>query len=578
MIDFWRNLGRKEAINWIAVVLLLLIQLNGALLVDFDLNLSGKMPLFWLANALPFVPMALVLALGRFVIIPRFPLSVRPTMTLIIFEISIFLRLFTYDLLLQAFGITEASQFWARFGSAQANQLIVLVVIGYLVASAQDYARQNAELASLLAVTKSSQQEVQNRLLKRKQALIKNIETQLNSALNTVKETDSLQIAEQLKFVIDSVVRPLSHQLGRGQKSEPSTFEYVPKSRIDIRSLLVRSFTDNPFYPVLSVLWMFFPVMTTIASYGSRNTLLLSLLFSGLLLGALFIARLLWMLLVQKLVLPARVVCFTSVPLVLSVLIVWFFSLTAGINTLDKIGMLFLYFFAIVTTITLVGTSRRMLREKNSELKEANAEVKRELVNEQSEARSFEETVSRVLHGPIQDAIWASLRRIEQMGPASKLSSRDLEFVRQPITDALLLLREPVSETQNIEDSLQELIELWGGAVDITLSIPPSLSHEIECSPTTSRALAELLREAISNAIRHGDATEVVVELRSTADGQDIHVKVVNNGAPIPMTATPGLGTQLLDDLTLSWSRSNHKNSVILEAVVPLQNNTYLNQ
>ncbi|AXE53853.1 hypothetical protein [Aurantimicrobium sp. MWH-Uga1] len=570
MIDFWRSLGRKEAINWISVALLLFIQLNGALLVDFKVDLEGKMPLFWLANALPFLPMALVLACGRYVLNPRLPTWLRPLSTLILFETSILLRLTTFDWLLQNFGITDSSQFWARFGAAQANQLIVLVVMGYLIASARDFSRQNSQLATLLATSKNTQLDLHSRLQSRKQSLISNIETQLSSSLALADGNNSSHDAERLKDLIDTVVRPLSYQLGRGARLDLESKLEVPETKIALRNLIRQTFTGNPVYPLISVLWMYFPLLTSLASYNKPNTLANSLVFSIIFLGVLVLFRFFWNQVPQHWGLPARIILFITVPFVLSVLGGWFFFLISEINSYDKIIMLFFYFVAILTTIALVGTSRRMLKDLNSELTLANNEVRREIVSENSEARQFEESMSRVLHGPIQDAIWASLLRLEQFAPNTKLTKKDIEYVRQPIAEALLLLKEPDTKTQNIEESIQELIELWSGAVAINLDISLDLTQHIEASEGTNRVLAEILREAISNAIRHGDATEVDVHLALDPKGQDILLVVSNNGFPVSEASTPGLGTQLLNDLTIMWTRKNDANRVVLEATVPL--------
>ncbi|MDF9809858.1 signal transduction histidine kinase [Aurantimicrobium minutum] len=570
MIDFWRGLGRTEAINWISVVLLLFIQLNGSLLANYELNLEGRFLFFWLANALPFLPMSLVLLIGRYMINPRLPEKIRPASTLLIFELAIVVRLFSFDALLQGFGITNGSQFWARFGSAQANQMIILVVIGYLVASAKDYASQNAELAHLLSTTTSTQQDVQARLARRHQSLIHSIESQLHDALSHVTGDNSAHDAKHLKHVIDSVVRPLSHHLGRGSSPVAKTLGDVPTTSINIGELITRAFTDNPFYPVLSMLWMFLPLWTTLNSYQMANAFVVACLFSGVILITLFIAGLFWRFLTHRLRLGLRILSFILVPLVLAGCGGVLFYLIVGFHSIDKIAMLFFYFLVILTTVTLVGTSRRMLREINAELRQANVEMKRQLVTENAEARHFEEAVSRILHGPVQDAIWASVLRIELLPAGSKLSTADLDQVRQPITDALQLLREPEALTQNIEESVRELIELWSGAVSIKLDIEPELLISIAQSEKTNSALSELLREAISNAIRHGDATEVSVLLKRSPDSKDIELHVSNNGEPVSGNSLPGIGTQLLNDLTLSWTRQNLGGMVVLDAVIPL--------
>jgi hypothetical protein len=50
----------------------------------------------------------------------------------------------------------------------------------------------------------------------------------------------------------------------------------------------------------------------------------------------------------------------------------------------------------------------------------------------------------------------------------------------------------------------------------------------------------------------------------------EVHISITNNGAPLPKQLRPGIGTQLLKDMTLSWSRRNLAEHVVLTAVVPL--------
>jgi anti-sigma regulatory factor (Ser/Thr protein kinase) len=62
------------------------------------------------------------------------------------------------------------------------------------------------------------------------------------------------------------------------------------------------------------------------------------------------------------------------------------------------------------------------------------------------------------------------------------------------------------------------------------------------------------LREGISNAIKHGQATEIEVEAK-IAD-KLIELSIVNNGKAPVNKAGKGFGSKLYDELTLDWNLS----------------------
>jgi two-component sensor histidine kinase len=68
--------------------------------------------------------------------------------------------------------------------------------------------------------------------------------------------------------------------------------------------------------------------------------------------------------------------------------------------------------------------------------------------------------------------------------------------------------------------------------------------------------LNEILKEAVSNAVRHGDAERAWVEVSRTGEKTEAIVEIqVTNDGRIPVTGERrGLGSQLLDELTLEWS------------------------
>lgn len=96
-------------------------------------------------------------------------------------------------------------------------------------------------------------------------------------------------------------------------------------------------------------------------------------------------------------------------------------------------------------------------------------------------------------------------------------------------------------------------------------------SSSLVHSPTTSSIVLELTREAVSNAIRHGDAGRIEISVTADPLHQDIHLRVTNDGQLLPDDLVEGVGTRLLEDMTLEWTRANDNRHVTVFAVALLE-------
>jgi two-component sensor histidine kinase len=104
-----------------------------------------------------------------------------------------------------------------------------------------------------------------------------------------------------------------------------------------------------------------------------------------------------------------------------------------------------------------------------------------------------------------------------------------------------------------IRNVMIEIIEVWKGVCTIYTSIPKPVHVATTKNLSTAESFTEVVREAVSNAIKHGGADEI--EISAKLIGGVIELQVVNNGKPPTLRqASTGYGTQILNELTLSWS------------------------
>ena len=84
----------------------------------------------------------------------------------------------------------------------------------------------------------------------------------------------------------------------------------------------------------------------------------------------------------------------------------------------------------------------------------------------------------------------------------------------------------------------------------------------------SAHCINEIVKECVSNAIRHGQASKVTVTFFDSQDGS-ISISVTNNGDG-PISTEQGVGSQMLDEITMSWSRDLTESGVQVVAQVAL--------
>jgi signal transduction histidine kinase len=218
-----------------------------------------------------------------------------------------------------------------------------------------------------------------------------------------------------------------------------------------------------------------------------------------------------------------------------------------------------LVFFVFVIGGTTFASQFSQLQRKstteklsgvNKELEILNASLRQELwLNRRRTAA--------VLHGPVQAALYAAAMKLAQdSAPTPKL----IEEVSVDIEQALDKLNNPSNlEGEQISDVLEQIVEVWSDAAKITVSLPADLEKDISGKPLASEALIEVSREFINNAIKHGRAKNITLNLRRL-DGYRFAVEVVDDGIGVPPGAQPGFGSKLLSELSLDWNQSRIDN------------------
>lgn len=573
MKQIWLRLERTDAINWIVIAVVATLQFVGSFVIT-NANPSGRELLFVGSIAMSVVVVILILLLTRYGIIPFTPIKARPLVLLVMLQVAAVARAVAYDYFLVTFEFAPEGMLFSRVYASQFNIFVAGIVVASLVSMARDFSESNEKLGRTLGELQSAQKDIDSRLKNRRSVLLTSIRSQLESALSSVKGLNVSSDAKNLQSMIDDVVRPISHRLGREFSSTPEEQVTGLGARIRWSSVIRYALETNPVHPIWLTLWTAFVSFQVISTAAGEDFALPYI--SAVAMFALWFtaSRFIWRKTANKLDLIVRALTFSVLMMATPVVVNSLIELEFGLQFFNVRVVISaaLYFLVMAWSLALVIAVEGLLKMTNLELLEATTQLRRRLITDNVSALHFEQAVSHVLHGPIQDAIAASLKRIQTMQPDALPGDSEAELIRNHIEDALQLLNDSPIRNYSVERAVKELAALWSGLVDIEVNFDQKTVEVLDGAQTTSSILIEVVREAVSNAIRHGDATKIEVAITYVDSHDNVHITVKNNGKLLPTETTTGIGTKLLTDMTLEWSRENKAEAVVLWASVPIQN------
>lgn len=196
-----------------------------------------------------------------------------------------------------------------------------------------------------------------------------------------------------------------------------------------------------------------------------------------------------------------------------------------------------------------------------SEVLSTRAEIRKELIQSLGEeqldsdvrgalGRIRNRELAQYIHGNIQNKLLSFALKFDQ----DNLSTGDVSKLLEEVDN---LFSKAISEYQSVEtadldEQLAQLVQRWAGFVNIKQR--NSLSKS-DLSEEQIKSLVQVVSEGISNAVRHGFAKNLKINIqRSESDNSQIDVTVEDDGLG-PRSGKPGLGTELLNATSgTNWS------------------------
>ena len=569
------GLGSKEAFNNIGILLYAVPGLLSTL--TFDRNRFGGDFRLWVIMATTGYAVAVILYfIGGVVyrrLIPRY--GEHPVWVQLYFALIGLARAFVIFWLGTEWKLIPSDDWWFRLIGGPiftGATLGIAVILGInFTRSAAEGRRLNSERLRLNELQQSMNQRIETQ----RAELAGRVRGILSPAIAAVRSqlanaADSKQVLTTLNHTVDEVVRPLSHSIANSDVAEVLGANSSRSAKRWAISIWHPIEARRVVIPQLSA------ILITISSLPAAIALRpgvggfsLALVQGVTILLVLSLLRLL----LGRVILPISVAALIVIAtFVAAETLVVRFLAEMGLElspaqTLDVLsfGFVFGAFFAIGQS---VQTARGVAVAELEKITESLALLVSRL---RQEIWLNNRRMAGVLHGPVQAALYAAGMKLSS---ARQVSVELIGEVERDIAAAIERLdSEHRIDNQDFAETINQIVSLWRGSCEISVFTTDECSSALYADRNAAACVVEVVQEAVSNAIKHGRASNASVMISLV--GQNLaEVRVRNDGKPIEVGSneSSGLGTQILDEICHNWRIENNQGGVLLVARIALAN------
>lgn len=186
--------------------------------------------------------------------------------------------------------------------------------------------------------------------------------------------------------------------------------------------------------------------------------------------------------------------------------------------------------------VAFVASLTAQVRRDQSELEEAVQENIRAAAAIRGDFERERAALARLLHSGVQSELIASALALAA-GPPADASAE----LRRVVSSIRAELSAPRVEPDAAE-RIAALVESWASAIPLRSSFGDDVWERLR-EPVRAAAVIDTISEGLANAVRHGDGSEVTLDVLA-ASGDGVSVVIVSGGAL--SAAVPGIGLRQL--------------------------------
>lgn len=566
--------GPNALTGWSLIVWLsfgILFSLFGGLRYGFTLD--ALIPVVLGVHLLLIPP----LLLCRTIMIRATTKRLRPGLGLGLFALLGGIRVVLPLVVAPALGVTLSSNAGGFALLSLANGMASAVVILAVVAVVVDGSRRNRaiieDLLALDAEFERTRTFDEAELADLEARSVTQITTMLEDELRQV-QTDwgnaPEQAATRIRLLATDVARPLSHSLAQGDEWLPGVMDITvkPPRWKRFTAVIAEMRPAPPLVPFILIELIALPFVIAEPVGGVGFAASMVLLLGGIMFALSWVVLRLWpagpttMLRLMVLVALYAVIGFGAT-VVRSSLV----ELQTGIQNPLWIAP----FMLILTSMGVSFTIALQARQREDRDRLAKAVARNAQLNTQvrERTRRAQRRIAKFLHSNVQAELIASARLLadrsnQASDPASPQDdvAQEVQRLVSAIHDRLVPLAEPAIPAK---DRLLDLTSLWSEILEVTLETEDGVWAVLDQDPAALDAVIDVVAEGLTNAVCHGEGSQVALRMKRDTDG--VTIRVTSRGRLVAGSRA-GLGSSFLDASTREWQLSEEAGEVHLTASV----------
>ena len=206
----------------------------------------------------------------------------------------------------------------------------------------------------------------------------------------------------------------------------------------------------------------------------------------------------------------------------------------------------------LVSSIYVSATSGHLIYKHSArKLERVNQDLAREVSLLERKTWAIKEHYQNSIHGTLKASLFYASLRVSQ----KSTTKADIAILRATLEKALVSENFEPQQNQGIEQQLDGVLAIWRNVAEIDVKIERDCQQVIDSNFETKGLVREIVREAAANALRHGSATKVKVDI--TSIDRNLEIICINDGNAAPRSLVGGSGSKLFDALCLDWRLSS---------------------
>jgi signal transduction histidine kinase len=218
--------------------------------------------------------------------------------------------------------------------------------------------------------------------------------------------------------------------------------------------------------------------------------------------------------------------------------------------------------------LAVAEAARDQNLELEADLTTTTADLRWSLTRAREQYRQRERGLAHALHGRVQTSLAAAFLRLERDAAQGANDDALLVSLQAEILEVIAELDFRDSAPESVDRVIALTQINWSDVVHLDFRVEEHVKQALSVDSLCARSVNDLIPELVFNSVRHGSATAIKVELE-LVDTRTLCLTVIDDGIKDIIATRYGLGSALLDDSSISWTRTRGGEHTTTTCILP---------